>query len=114
MKTFIRLAVIAGSAATVLAAYAEGAIAAANTGNVVKDGYAFGGLRNYPTRQTTFKGRCYAVAADPQIGTPGAGWAFGPDIATAEQRALDACEATAGANRQDKCVVQTERCDEHD
>jgi hypothetical protein len=121
------------------AAFAEGAMAIGSTGDVAKDGSAYGGSYNYATRDaaieralvecrkqssqkavarcelvTTFKRECYAVAEDPEVGTPGTGWALGPDKASAGERALASCKVTAGRDRQNKCVIEITACDEHD
>jgi hypothetical protein len=55
----------------------------------------------------TFTRQCFATAYDPKSGTPGAGWAIGPDKAAAEKLALAACQATAGDNRRGFCIVTT-------
>jgi uncharacterized protein (DUF1501 family) len=122
------------------AAIAEGALAVGSTGNVVKDGVAYGSAYNYSTRDeaiakalakcrdyksaaraiphcrivATFKRECFAVANDPKAGTPGTGWATASNKATAQERALAACKSTAGTNRQDACVVDQSYCDERD
>jgi len=121
------------------AATSEGALAVGSTGQVTKDGIAYGGAYNHPTRQSaidaaiatcrkwkapkaaarcelvaTFKRECYAVANDPKAGTPGTGWATGNDKETANQRALAACRATAGRDRRDYCVVDQSNCDVND
>jgi len=121
------------------AATPEGALAIGSTGNVTKDGIAYGGAYNHPNRQSaidaalstcrkwkapkaaarcelvaTFTRECYAVANDPKAGTPGTGWATGGDKETAGQRALAACRATAGRNRRDFCVVDQSNCDVND
>lgn len=118
------------------AAVAEGALAIGSTGNVSKDGIAYGGAYNHATRQdaidaaiatcrkwkapkaaarcelvTTFTRECYAVANDPKAGTPGTGWATANDKETAGQRALAACRATAGPGRREFCVVDQSNCD---
>ncbi len=137
----IRLAALA--VATLLltpdAATSEGALAIGSTGNVTKDGIAYGGAYNHASRQSaidaaiatcrkwnapkaaarcelvaTFRRECYAVANDPKAGTPGTGWATGRDKATADQRALAACRATAGQDRRDFCVVDQSNCDVND
>jgi hypothetical protein len=122
-----------------LAAFAEGAIAIASTGNVAGDGIWYGFSWGKATRETaievalaecrktkvqklvtrcqlvtTFRRECFAVAEDSKAGTPGTGWALGPDKATAGQRALAACKATAGRDRQDQCVIEKSECDERD
>jgi hypothetical protein len=122
------------------AAMSEGAFAVGSTGNVSKDGIAYGGSYNFPTRKeaeagalracrnfkgapraaklcklvATFKRECYAQANDPKAGTPGTGWAIAADEATAKDRALSACQASAGPDRRSFCVVEISRCDENE
>lgn len=116
-------------------ARADGALAVGSTGNVVKHGIAFGMVVNVPadkasetalTRCKTFKAReaadrckvvatfsreCFAVAYDPQPGTPGAGWGVGKDQLAANTKALAMCEETAGPARRGYCQVETGGCD---
>lgn len=120
-------------------AYPEGAFAVGSTGNVVKDGIAYGGSYNHPNREdaeagalracrryeaarraaalcrivATFSGECYAVANDPKAGTPGTGWAIARDEDTARERALAACQASAGVGREAYCTVEQSHCDEN-
>lgn len=116
-------------------AAAEGAIALGVTGNITKDGYSIGinvnsasealardGAMKYCSSHggnlarakceifATFHNQCAAEAEDPQPGTPGAGWAIGPDKATAERMATMNCRATAG-DRGSFCKVVTSTCD---
>jgi len=133
-------AAIAVSLLAPRAAISEGAFAVGSTGNVAKDGIAYGGAYNHRTREAaiagaveacrkfsgapravklcevvaTFKRECYASANDPKGGTPGTGWAVAPSKATAEARALAACRATAGAGRRDFCKVDQGNCDERE
>jgi len=119
---------------------AEGALAVGSTGNVAKDGIAVGTAVNYKTREEavatalercrnykqaprsaetcqlvdTFTRECYALAYDPQPGTSGAGWAFGPSGAAAEHRALAACQIAAGKERAQYCAIKETKCDESD
>jgi hypothetical protein len=103
---------------------ADGALAVALPPDVVKQGFAYGYVTDYPDtdkadaealkkcRDTTiagvrplceviqdFKNQCVAVAMDPQAGTPGVGWSVAPDLHTAEAQALSKCESTAGPRR---------------
>ncbi len=120
-------------------AVAEGAFAVGSTGDLAKDGFAFGASINKPTRKaaieqalntcraftdapkmakrcalvTTFKGECYALAMDPKAGEPGTGWAVGPTLEAAEARAMATCEATAGS-RKEFCKVDQSDCDKSD
>lgn len=119
--------------------HAEGALAVGSTGNVAKDGIAYGGAyghatqakaveaairtcRNYKNAErasakcklvATFKGECYATANDPKPGTPGTGWAIALEKDAAEERALAACRTSAG-DRADKCVIDGSYCDKSD
>jgi hypothetical protein len=121
-------------------AAAEGALAVGASGNVAKDGIALGGAIDKATKQeaidqalatcrkydgapkmaalcrivATFTRECFATAFDPKAGTPGVGWAIGPDKPTAEERALAACQATAGASRRQFCKASQSYCDTHD
>ena len=110
---------------------AESALAIGSTGNVAKDGVAIGAVVNRPTKEkaiaaaleecqlcpsaklaaqrckviTTFTRQCFATAFDPKKGTPGAGFAIGPDKQSAEAIALAVCQMTAGIDRVKYCVV---------
>jgi Domain of unknown function (DUF4189) len=121
-------------------AWSEGALAVGSTGNVTKDGIAFGTAVNYGSSEAarsaamekcrgyqsapkaaaqcrvvgTFRRECWAIAMDPKPGTPGAGWAVASDKPTAQQRALDACRTTAGAGRTEFCEADSADCDEND
>ncbi len=119
---------------------AAGAVAIGETDDVARDGYAYGNAINARTRDdaarlalercqryqgapdavaqckvvTSFSRECYAVALDPEAGTPGAGWAIGPTLAAAREKALAACEATAGPERQGQCKIDSALCDQND
>jgi hypothetical protein len=115
---------------------ADGALAVALPPDVVKQGFAYGYVTDYPDtdqadaqalkkcRDTTiagvrplctviqdFKSQCVAVAMDPQAGTPGVGWSVAPDLHTAEAQALSKCEDTAGPGRRAACAVDHSSCD---
>lgn len=116
---------------------AEGAVAAGSTGDIRKDGIAFGHAANYLTKEAasdaalqacrnfqsapkaatncrlvgTFSGECSSVANDPQPGTQGTGWAIAADEKTAQDRALTACQALAGPERAQFCTIEKTRCD---
>ena len=116
-------------------AWADGALAVGSTGDVVRDGIAFGMVvdepmataaatalkrcRTFKARAAaercsvvaTFSGECFAVAYDPKSGTPGAGWGIGPDQATANGKAIAMCEETAGPERKGYCRVESAGCD---
>ena len=116
---------------------AEGAVAVGSTGDVVKHGIAYGMVVNEPKEKAadtalkrcrTFKARqaaeqckvaatfsreCFAVAYDPNPGTPGAGWGVGKDQIEANKKAMQMCEATAGP-RAKFCKVESGACDTKD
>jgi Domain of unknown function (DUF4189) len=58
-----------------------------------------------------FRGECVAVAMDPKDNTPGVGWAIAVDKATAEERAMAFCRATAGEDRREFCKIDAAACD---
>jgi hypothetical protein len=60
---------------------------------------------------TTFSGECFAVAYDPQPGTPGAGWGVGADQLAANRRAIAMCEEAAGPARKGYCQIESGACD---
>ena len=131
---------VIGGGAMLLArlAWAEGAVAVGNTGDVVRHGIAFGMVvdepkskaadvalrrcRTFKAREAaeqckvvaTFNGACFAVAYDPQPGTPGAGWGVGQDQIEANLKAMKMCEATAGPARGRFCQVESGACDTKD
>ncbi|HTC05611.1 MAG TPA: DUF4189 domain-containing protein [Xanthobacteraceae bacterium] len=115
---------------------ADGALAIALPPDVVKQGFAYGYVTDYPDvnqadaqalkkcRDTTiegvrplcaviqdFKNQCVAVAMDPQAGTPGVGWSVAPDSRAAEAEALSKCEETAGPGRRAACAIDHSSCD---
>jgi hypothetical protein len=116
-------------------AWAEGAIAVGSTGDVVRDGIAFGmaidvskdaageiavqRCRTFEAKAAaercqvvaTFSGECFAIAYDPKPGTPGAGWGIGPDQLVANQKAVAMCEQGAGPSRKGYCQVERFGCD---
>jgi Domain of unknown function (DUF4189) len=53
----------------------------------------------------TFQNQCVAEALDPQDGTPGFGWAMADASEEAKRQALAKCRDTAGATRQDACII---------
>jgi hypothetical protein len=119
----------------VASAWADGAVAVGTTGNVVRDGIAFGMVVDEPKEQAselaiqrcrtfkardaaerckvvaTFSGECFAVAYDPQPGTPGAGWGVGPDQLAANRKAIAMCEEAAGPARKGYCQIESGACD---
>ena len=58
-----------------------------------------------------FTRECVAVAMDPDPGTPGIGWAFGPTKDAAIADAMKMCQQTAGAPRREYCKVSNAQCD---
>jgi len=130
------LVLLAGGSLRPTSAVADGALAVALPPDVVKQGFAYGYVTDYPDanqadaqalkkcRDTTiagvrplcevirdFKNQCVAVAMDPQAGTPGVGWSVAPDLHTAEAQALSKCEDTAGPGRRAACAVDHSSCD---
>lgn len=119
-------------------ALSEGAIAVGMPADVGKEGVAFGWVINSRSRQDaereslkqchdfqdapkstralctvmrTFKNECFAIALDPEPGTPGVGWAVLPSKAAADSKAMADCRATAGRSRESFCKVTSSRCD---
>jgi hypothetical protein len=119
-------------------AAAEGAIAIGAPADVSRYGYVYGyqlnaaskseasdkaltNCRNAPNASDqakslcivaiTFRNQCVAVAMDPKVGTPGAGWSLGPTRQDAIDQAMANCKATAGANRRDACQLSNAGCD---
>ena len=120
-------------------AAAEGAIAVGAPKDVARDGYAYayatgkadmkaardealetcrkpGNGKSDAGRKLcsvvgTFTNQCVAVAMDPGSGTPGVGWAIGGTLKLAQDQAMAKCKATAGANRQESCVIDNSKCD---
>ncbi len=119
---------------------ADGALAVGSTGDVVTFGIALGMAVDLPKAKAgeaalercrafkgasraavasceikaTFSRQCYAVAIDPQSGTPGAGWGVGGDQIEANDKAMTMCEETAGAARKAFCQVAGAGCDVKD
>jgi hypothetical protein len=125
-------------AAQVPRVLADGAIAMGTTGDVVRHGVAFGLVANEPKEKAadlaltrcrafvkgsspqataqckvvaTFSRDCFAVAYDPQPGTPGYGWGVGPTQLAANLKAIAMCEQTAGPTRRRFCQVESGACD---
>jgi hypothetical protein len=119
-------------------AFADGAVAVGTTGDVVRHGIAFGLVVDEPKEKAaelalarcrafvkgssveatqrckvmeTFSRECFAVAYDPQPGTPGAGWGVGKDQIEANGKAMKMCEASAGPQRARFCQVDAGACD---
>ena len=68
--------------------------------------------RSLCTMVANFRNECVAIAMDPKDGTPGYGVAIAADKATAEDRALGFCRATAGKRRQEFCKIDALACDD--
>jgi Domain of unknown function (DUF4189) len=115
---------------------ADGAVAIGLPSNVARDGFAVGHQVNAPDLETarkgavagcqksigasdktktlckvvaTFQNQCFAVAIDPKDGTPGVGWAIEENSALAEKEAVAQCRTTAGADREQFCVVMRDK-----
>jgi hypothetical protein len=119
------------------AARAEGAFSLGYSGDIARDGIAYGYSVNNEKADmaaerslaecrsgrkaprmasvckfvTAFKNECSAVAWDPTPGTPGIGVGFASTQSSAEERALVLCKVTAGAGRGDQCKVNKSICD---
>jgi hypothetical protein len=129
------LAALAVHMATAPRATAEGALVVGLTDNL-RDGSAFGYAVNRRSRDRaanramqecrnvrvasqrvkancrvvgTFRRECIAISLTPQA--PGFGFAFALDKITAEDRAIAACQLTAGNGRQHLCKVDASICD---
>jgi hypothetical protein len=53
----------------------------------------------------TFHNQCFAVAIDPDNGTPGVGWSIAENQTMADSQAIAQCRTTAGPSRQQYCVI---------
>jgi hypothetical protein len=127
---------LAAGAMRPTSAVADGALAVASPPDVVKQGFAYGYVTDYPDaeqadvealkkcRDTTitairplctvikdFKNQCVAVAMDPKAGTPGVGWGVADDVMAAERQALGKCENAAGPDRRASCADNHSSCD---
>ena len=59
----------------------------------------------------TFQNQCVAVAIDPQVGTPGFGWAVADTEQASKSKALSNCREIAGPTRRNACDVTDSSCD---
>jgi hypothetical protein len=59
----------------------------------------------------TFENKCVAVAIDPQVQTPGFGWAVADTEQASKTNALSNCQTTAGPTRQNACKITDSYCD---
>jgi hypothetical protein len=134
-RVFVLLALVAAIFRPISGS-ADGALAIALPPDVVKQGFAYGYVTDYPDpdkadaqalkkcRDTTvagvrplcaviqdFKNQCVAVAMDPKAGTPGVGWGVAGDLLSAERKALGNCEDSAGPGRRANCTVDHSGCD---
>lgn len=57
----------------------------------------------------TFKNQCFSVAIDPKDGTPGVGWSIAENQDQADAQAIAQCRTTAGAGREQFCIVMEGR-----
>jgi hypothetical protein len=118
-----------------LAATAHGALAIGLPTSVEREGFAYGVSWDYEQQTAAseraltrcreevvvaknhcrvlkvFTRECVAVAMDPDPGTPGVGWAFGPTKEAAAADAIKMCHETAGAPRRQFCAVSNAQCD---
>jgi hypothetical protein len=119
-----------------IGALAKGAVAVGETGDVATDGVSMGvaiDADNEPSARETAMGHCQNIggpkskaacriirvfdnmcavsALDPDAGTPGWGWAIASTKEEAADTAMAQCKATAGSDRQDKCVLDVQLCD---
>jgi Domain of unknown function (DUF4189) len=120
--------------------WAWGAVAVGSSGNLARDGFAFGGAVDQPSEDAAktaaldvcrkFEGapkmaglckvvktlhrECYSLAFDPEAGMPGTGWAFSSSKARAERDALAQCRKTAGSSRRKFCKTNQTFCDARD
>jgi Domain of unknown function (DUF4189) len=119
-------------------ASADGALAVGLPADVARQGVAMGWAINFSSRQEaqaqamkdcrnfkdapeatrslckvveSFRGQCVAIALDPELGTPGVGWAVAGAQPAAEGAAMAACVASAGRDRQKNCEVAVAKCD---
>ncbi|HEX5999023.1 MAG TPA: DUF4189 domain-containing protein [Hyphomicrobiaceae bacterium] len=135
LALLVAAALAAASLSPTSDARADGAIAVGSTGNVVKDGIAFGMVVDKSKEEAetlavqrcrtfkapaaanrckviaTFAGECFAVAYDPKPATPGAGWGIGSTQDDANAKAIAMCEQTAGSARKGYCRVESGGCD---
>jgi Domain of unknown function (DUF4189) len=115
---------------------ADSALAVGLPADVVHDGFASGFELNAPDMDTarkgaitgcqnsvgasaaakklckvvaTFHNQCFAVSIDPGNGTPGVGWSIAENQKMADAQAIAQRRTTAGADRQQFCVVMEGR-----
>jgi len=118
-------------------AHAKSAFASGVPDDVASDGVSLGEGHNYETQDGAetralsecrtnkdaadrvhalckivdhFDNRCFAVALDPEAGTPGWGWAIADTSNEASDHALSMCHVSAG-NRAPYCVITQSACD---
>jgi hypothetical protein len=117
---------------------ADAALAIGQTGNIASGGLAIGFAVDQPSMEQarqealkqcrgfqgapestralckvseTFRKRCFAVALDPEDGTPGAGWNVAANKQAAETAAMKRCRDTAGSSRRQFCKIMKSQCD---
>jgi hypothetical protein len=97
---------------------AAGAIAIGRSTDVAKRGISMGFLTNRDTIDAAKERSMIlcqdsgtTIAIDPQVETPGFGWAVADSQPAAETRALSNCRMTAGPTRQDARKVTDSYCD---
>ena len=59
----------------------------------------------------SFDDACVAVAADPEAGTTGIGWAVAKDQDTAREEAMEDCMEGSSEKRRKACRITLARCD---
>lgn len=59
-----------------------------------------------------FSHRCFAIALDPENGTPGFGWAVEATLEVARANAVGECRRVSSEDRKPHCNVAAEYCDE--
>ena len=130
----LTVATVAGLVSGV--AFADGALVVGQPGNIATNGVAVGLSVSYNNSSdairaataecksskvkastsalcrtvSNFSGQCAAIAMDMKPATPGFGWAVAGSLASARERALRKCQATAGA-RKASCKIALAQCD---
>lgn len=136
---FVPVAVLASTLMVTAGAFADGAVAVGiPPAGVANGGFAWGRSTNNPSVEIastlamsecraakgsndearkacqlmmSFSNQCVALAMDPYDSTPGVGWAVAPQKEVAESDALANCRKTAGAGREQACVISDVNCD---
>jgi hypothetical protein len=117
------------------ASVADGAVAIGLPADVAEDGVSMGYATGLPMDEAkaiaierckangsatsmplckvvaTFRNQCVALAIDPEVGTPGFGWAVADDGQVAKNQALANCQSIAGETRRGACQLGDYGCD---